>query len=117
MFFLVKVYFDLSKKIEKYHSDIDNIDFRKNKQPSGYTCWSFFKNPNREQSAWYLIEEVWLKWYKIWWAYFSEKHANFLMNDWTATYSDLLKLINIAQKKIKNQFNIDLINEVKIIKN
>ena len=116
-YFLVKAYFDLSKKIEKYHSDIDNIDFRKNKQPSWYTCWSFFKNPNREQSAWYLIEQVWLKWYKIWWAYFSELHANFLMNDWTATYSDLLKLIKLAQTKIKDQFNIDLINEVKIIKN
>jgi len=116
-FFLIKAKFDLSKKIEKYHSDVDNIDFRENKQPKGYTCGSFFKNPSREYSAWYLIEQVWLKWYKIWWAYFSEKHANFLMSDGTATYRDLLELLKLAQEKVKKEFDIDLINEVRIITN
>jgi len=116
-YFLIKSYFDLSKKIEKYHSDVDNIDFRKNKQPSWNTCWSFFKNPSREYSAWYLIEQVWLKWYKVWWAYFSDKHANFLMSDWNASYTDLIKLIWLAQRKVKDQFWIDLINEVRIITN
>jgi len=116
-YFLIKTYFNLSKKIEKYYSDIDNIDFRKNKQPSWNTCGSFFKNSSREYSAWYLIEKVWLKWYKIWWAYFSEKHANFLMSDWTATYKDLLNLLRLAQEKVKEEFNIDLINEVRIITN
>ena len=116
-YFLIKSYFDLSKKIEKYHSDVDNIDFRKNKQPSWNTCWSFFKNPSREYSAWYLIEQVWLKWYKVWWAYFSDKHANFLMSDWTASYKNLIKLIWLAQRKVKDQFWIDLINEVRIITN
>jgi len=116
-YFLIKTVFDLSTKIEKYHSDVDNIDFRENKQPKGNTCWSFFKNPNREQSAWYLIEQVWLKWYKIGWAYFSEKHANFLMSDWTATYKDLLNLIELAQEVVKIKFHIELINEVRIIRN
>ncbi len=116
-YFLVDTVFDLSTKIEKYHSEVDNIDFRKNKQPSGNTCWSFFKNPNRELSAWYLIEKVWLKWYIIWWAYFSEKHSNFLMSDWTANYSDLIELLELAQKKVKKKFDIKLINEVRIIKN
>jgi UDP-N-acetylmuramate dehydrogenase len=107
----------LSKKIEKYESSVDNIDFRENKQPKGNTCWSFFKNPNRKYSAWYLIEQVWLKWYKIGWAFFSEKHANFLMNDWDWTYKDLINLISLAQKKVKKEFNLDLINEVRIITN
>jgi len=116
-YFLIKAKFDLSKKVEKYHSDVDNIDFRKNKQPVWNTCGSFFKNPSREYSAWYLIEQVWLKWYKIWWAFFSEKHANFLMSDWTATYKDLLNLIKLAQEKVKQKFSIDLENEVRIITN
>jgi UDP-N-acetylmuramate dehydrogenase len=37
-YFLVKSKFDLSTKVEKYHSDVDNIDFRENKQPKGNTC-------------------------------------------------------------------------------
>jgi UDP-N-acetylenolpyruvoylglucosamine reductase len=32
-YFLLKVTFDLSKKIEKYNSDVDNIYFREYKQP------------------------------------------------------------------------------------
>jgi UDP-N-acetylenolpyruvoylglucosamine reductase len=32
-YFIVSAIFDLNHKIEKYHSDIDNIDFRQNKQP------------------------------------------------------------------------------------
>jgi UDP-N-acetylmuramate dehydrogenase len=116
-FFLIEAKFDLSKKIEKYHSDVDNIDFRENKQPKGNTCGSFFKNPNREYSAWFLIENVWLKWKKISWAFFSELHANFLMSDGSASYKDLLDLIELAQKKVKEKFWIEIINEVRIIKN
>jgi len=33
-YFLIKAKFDLSVKIEKYHSDVDNIYFREYKQPS-----------------------------------------------------------------------------------
>lgn len=116
-YFLLKVKFDLSKKIEKYHSDIDNIYFREYKQPKWNTCGSFFKNPNRENTAGKLIEEVWLKWYNHSGAFFSLLHANFLMNDWTGTYKDLLYLIELAQNKVEKQFWIKLVNEVRIIYN
>jgi len=114
-YILLNSYFDLSKKIEKYHSSVDNIYFRKNKQPSWYTCGSFFKNPSKDNSAWMLIEKVWLKWYKHNGAYFSSKHANFLMSDGTAKYNDLLELKDFAKEKIKNQLNIDLQEEIRII--
>jgi len=116
-YFLIKLTFDLSKKIEKYNSDVDNIEFREVRQPKWNTCWSFFKNPSKEDSAWKLIEKIWFKWYFLNWAWFSSLHANFLMNDWTATYKDLLNLIKITQKKVKQKFNIELIPEVKIIYN
>ena len=119
-YIVLKAKFDLSKKIEKYEYkwDLENIlDFRLNKQPSGFTCGSFFANPSREFPAWKLIEEVGLKWYKLGWAFFSEKHANFLMSDGTATWQDLINLKNLAQKKVKEKFNIDLIPEVRIIQN
>jgi len=114
-YILLNAYFDLSKKIEKYHSDVDNIEFREKKQPKWYTCGSFFKNPSKEDSAWKLIELSWLKWYKLWWAFFSEKHANFLMSDGNATYDDLLKLKDLAKQKIKENYGYDLEEEIRII--
>jgi UDP-N-acetylenolpyruvoylglucosamine reductase len=39
------------------------------------------------------------------------------MNDETWTYKDLLDLINLAIQKVKDKFWIELINEVRIIKN
>lgn len=135
-YFLVRCSFDLSYKKEKYHSDVDNIHFREHMQPKWNSCGSFFKNPQvdldrffakhldldrwwlKSMSAWYLIENVWLKWYKIWWATLSDKHANFLMSDWIGcTHQDLLDLISHVQKTVKDRFDIDLINEVRIITN
>lgn len=134
-YFIISAKFDLSEKKEKYSSDVDNIDFRENKQPKWNTCWSFFANPKvnlkeffekfkelynenlKVISAGFLIEKVGLKWFHLGWAYFSEKHANFLMSDWTATYKELLDLINLAKTKIKEEFSIEIENEVRIIKN
>lgn len=116
-YFIISAEFDLSKKIEKYHSDVDNLYFREHKQPKWNTCGSFFKNPSKQNSAWFLIESVWLKWYNINGAFFSSKHANFLMNDWTCNCKDLLNLINLAQSKVKQEYDIDLIPEVRIISN
>ena len=118
-YIVLKAKFDLSWKNEKYSFDwnLDDIlNFRLNKQPSWFTCWSFFKNPSKEHPAWKLIEQVWLKWKKINWAFFSPKHANFLMSDWTANWQDLIYLKELAQKKVKEKFNIDLVPEVNIIK-
>ncbi len=116
-YFIIKVIFDLSEKIEKYHSDVDNIDFRENKQPKGNSCGSFFKNPSKEQSAGMLIENCWFKWKRLWWAYFSNLHWNFLMSDNNADYKDLLKLIKNVKEDVKSKYDVDLINEVRIIKN
>lgn len=115
-YFIVKVRFDLSTTIQKYHSDVDNIAYREERQPKWNTCGSFFKNPSQKQTAWYLIEQVWLKWHKVWWAYFSNIHANFLMNE-KGTYRDLLYLVTEARKKVKEKYDIDLVNEVRIIEN
>ena len=107
--------FDLSEKREKYSSDVDNIKFREEIQPKWNSCGSFFKNPSKEQSAGFMIEQVWLKWYQLGWAYFSEKHANFLMHNGQWTYQDLLSLIELAQKKVQEKFWIVLEPEVQII--
>lgn len=115
-YFIISAKFDLSKKIEKYSSDVDNIEFRDKKQPKWNSGWSFFKNPNKDLSAWYAIEEVWLKWYKHNWVFFSPMHANFLINskiDWD--WRDLVFMIKLAQSKVKEKFWILLEPEVRII--
>jgi UDP-N-acetylmuramate dehydrogenase len=114
--FCISGKFDLNKFEEKYSTEVDNLYFREYKQPKWNSCWSFFKNPKWD-SAWRLIEEVWLKWYKIWWAYFSELHANFLMSDWTATFSDLIELKNLAIHKVKEKTWIMIEPEVQILEN
>lgn len=119
-YILLKAWFDLNKNNEKYSykGSLDNIIyFRTKKQPSWNTCWSFFKNPSKENPAWKLIEEVWLKWYKLWTAYFSSLHSNFLMSEDNGNYKDLLELIDLTKKKVKEKFNIELEEEVRIIKN
>ncbi len=116
--FLLSATFDFSEKREKYHSDVDNIDFRENKQPKGNSCGSFFKNPSREVSAGFLIEKVWLKWYHHGWAYWSDLHANFLMSEGESCRpSDLLELVRLTQKKVQDETWYELVNEVRIIEN
>ncbi|MBT3727032.1 hypothetical protein HOG21_05095 [bacterium] len=39
------------------------------------------------------------------------------MNDGSANYKDMLNIINLAKKEVKNSFNIELIPEIRIITN
>ncbi len=114
--FILSVQFDLSKLREKYSSDEEPLIWRERVQPEGLSCGSFFKNPSREQSAGSLIEAVGLKGYHHGGAYFSEKHANFLMSDGTATWQELTELIEMAQEKVQEQFQIQLEPEVRIVR-
>lgn len=114
--FLLSIHFDLSKKIEKYHSDEEPLLWRERVQPVGFSCGSFFKNPSRENSAGSLLEQVGLKGYRHGGAYFSEKHANFLMSDGTAKWTDLVELVELAQEKVYETTSISLEPEVRIIR-
>lgn len=117
-YFIIKSKFNLAKFEEKYASEVDNIKFRKEVQPAGNSCGSFFKNHSKEYSAGKLIEEVGLKGFHYNNAYFSEKHANFLMSEIeNGDYRDLLFLIDEAKQKVKEKFAIELQAEVRIIKN
>ena len=75
---------------------------------------SVFRNPDG-LSAGKIIEDLGLKGYAIGGASISEKHANFIVNDGTATYEDILDLIDLIKKKVKKELNIDLILEQEII--
>ena len=75
---------------------------------------SVFRNPEGLSSG-KLIEDLGLKGYTIGGASISEKHANFIINNGTATYEDIIELIELIKKKVKKAYDIDLILEQEII--
>jgi UDP-N-acetylmuramate dehydrogenase len=64
----------------------------------------------------YLIDRCGLKGKKIGNAQISEKHANFIVNLGNAKATDVLGLIEIAKKQVKNKFEVELEEEIQIIK-
>ena len=90
------------------------LDIRKNMQPSGKSCGSVFRNP-KGVSAGLLIERANLKGLSIGGAKISEKHGNFIINNGRATAMDVFNLITTIKVKIKDEFGIDLVEEVELV--
>ena len=86
----------------------------RNNQPTLPSAGSCFKNP-KKYSAGYLIEHVGLKGFNIGSMGFSSIHANFLVNLGGGTFDEAKKLIQLAKKKVKDEFHIDLELEIDII--
>ena len=63
-----------------------------------------------------LIEAVGLKGIKQGDMSFSEQHANFLVNYGNGSFEDAVYLIEVAKKKIKEEFSIDIEEEIIIYK-
>ena len=94
----------------------ENMLSRKIKQPLEFpNAGSVFKNPEN-LSAGKLIDECNLKGLKVGGAMVSEKHANFIINFDNATSSDIISLIEIIKKTVKEKKNIDLNLEQIVVK-
>lgn len=87
---------------------------RKEKQPQGYCCGSVFKNPPND-SAGRLIEACGLKGLRHGGAIVSPQHANFIMNENGATCEDVLWLIAECKRQVRERFDVELHEEVRII--
>ena len=83
-------------------------------QPSTPSAGSCFKNPDGDYAG-RLIEAVGLKGKKKGAMEFSTQHANFLVNHGNGTFEDAVFLINEAQKRVNEQFNIKLQCEIVIL--
>ena len=81
------------------------------KQPSAGSC---FKNPPNDYAG-RLIEAVGLKGRRVGNMGWSEIHANFLVNYGGGTYNDAITLIQEAQAKVLELFNIKLELEIIIL--
>lgn len=110
-------------KFKKQKSTKENIQqkleeqtlYRKAHQPYGVrTAGSTFKNPQGAK-AWELLKNSGANKLIVGGASFSEKHCNFLINDGTATATEIEQLGEMAQQLIKNKMGIDLEWEIKII--
>ncbi|MBS4028344.1 MAG: UDP-N-acetylmuramate dehydrogenase [Ignavibacteriales bacterium] len=75
---------------------------------------SVFKNPKPQYAA-KLIEECGIKGMRIGNAAISEKHANFIVNLGGAKANDVLSLMKLAKKTVKEKCNVDLELEVKLM--
>ncbi|HQK63661.1 MAG TPA: UDP-N-acetylmuramate dehydrogenase [Candidatus Staskawiczbacteria bacterium] len=72
-------------------------------------------NKNQAIPSGYLIENAGLKGKKIGKAQISEKHANFIINLGGAKAKDIVALMNLAQKRVKEVFNVKLETEIQRI--
>ena len=109
---IYEVTFTVQKGFRKSKQDMF-IQMRNN-QPNLPSAGSCFKNP-KKFSAGYLIEHVGLKGYSIGNMSFSSVHANFLVNLGGGTYDEAIKLINLAKKKVKAEFHIELELEIIVL--
>ncbi len=87
---------------------------RLEKQPQGHSCGSVFKNPEGNHAG-HLIESCGLKGTRIGGAVISPMHANFIINEGTATFRDVLDLIALAKKTVAKQHGVALEEEVRVI--
>lgn len=84
-------------------------------QPSQPSAGCTFKNPSATQPAGRLIDELGLKNLRVGGASVSDVHANFLVNDGTATATDVLQLMALVQARVRDTHGIDLHPEVEIV--
>ena len=84
-------------------------------QPTNQPCaGSVFRNPKNDFAG-RLIERGGFKGLRVGGASISEKHANFIVNNGSATAADIEALIQLVQQKVELDSGIKLVPEVHII--
>lgn len=88
---------------------------RKESQPLAYpSAGSVFKNPQNDYAG-RLVENVGLKGKRIGGAMISDKHANFIVNTGGAKAEDILALLCLARKKVRNETGVELVPEIQVV--
>jgi UDP-N-acetylmuramate dehydrogenase len=88
---------------------------RKATQPIGqWSCGSVFTNPPGDHAA-RLIDTAGLKGHRIGGARVSEMHANFIVNDGSATAADIEQLIDHVMTTVERTHGVRLRPEVRVV--
>lgn len=105
----------------------ESMEYRRTTQPQGVkTAGCVFKNisqveaatagtPNHTTSTGYLIDKSGCKSLAVGGAAVSQIHANFIVNTGSATAGDMVQLIETMKEKVKEKFNITLVEEIQRI--
>jgi UDP-N-acetylmuramate dehydrogenase len=99
---------DVTVKIEQFSAH------RKTTQPPGASLGSMFKNPPGDYAG-RLIEACGLKGTRIGNAEISPVHGNFFVNHANTKADDILALIQLVQKTVREQQGVDLELEIELI--
>ncbi|MEO6043864.1 MAG: UDP-N-acetylmuramate dehydrogenase, partial [Tepidiformaceae bacterium] len=83
-------------------------------QPRGRNAGSTFKNPP-DHPAWKLIDSVGMRGMERGEAAVSDKHCNFFVNYGNAKAADVAWLIAEAQRRVLDQFGVELEREVAFV--
>jgi len=93
----------------------DCLAKRKTTQPLEYpSAGSVFKNPPNNYAG-RLIEEAGLKGKRVGGAMISPKHANYIVNTGGASADDVLALMELARKRVREQTGIELEPEIRVV--
>ncbi|SHH20150.1 UDP-N-acetylmuramate dehydrogenase [Caloranaerobacter azorensis DSM 13643] len=114
---VIEVEMELKKgNYEDIKSYMDELTQKRiTKQPLNLpSAGSTFKRP-KGYYAGKLIEDAGLKGLRFGDAQVSEKHSGFIVNLGNATCNDVLNLIKVIQKTVRDKFGVELKTEVKII--
>lgn len=117
-YIILEAQLKLNKKKDKNINNRikDYLSLRRQRQDySKPNAGCIFKNPSVYLSAGALIDRCGLKGRRCGGAIISKKHANFILNFNRAKASDVIKLMGIIKKKVKNSFDIKLREEIKIV--
>ncbi|MFH0762511.1 MAG: UDP-N-acetylmuramate dehydrogenase [Candidatus Omnitrophota bacterium] len=99
---------EIRRDIQRYRRQ---RDIRQDRSFPNAGC--IFRNPSGEYAG-RLIDLCGLKGRASGGACVSSKHANFILNRNNAQAADILKLMNLIKKEVKNNFKINLHPEIKI---
>ena len=99
---------NIQKKID------ENLNWRMERHPVGYSAGSFFKNPPGH-AAGKLIETCGLKGLSVGDAIVSEKHGNYIINRGAASAADVIALAKNIKEIVFEKTGIQLEEEVKLL--
>lgn len=92
----------------------ENSAKRRNSQPPGASMGSMFKNPQGDYAG-RLIESAGLKGASIGGVQVSPVHANFMVNNGSATAEDIHRLILLVQKTVQEKTGVHLDLEIELL--